>query len=148
MGFRASVLVLSIGVAAYGGQPLPERPLLRPARGLRGAVAAGGWPATEAGMRLFHAGGNAVDAGLAATLAAAVTEFSHFGFGGEAPILIRDRAGQVVAIAGLGPMPREASAALFRRAGVPVSGLLPALVPGMVEGVLVALREYGTKRFA
>src|SRR5260370_16100892 len=31
---------------------------------------------------------------------------------------------------------------------VPVAGLMPALVPGMVDAELVALREYGTKSFA
>jgi gamma-glutamyltranspeptidase/glutathione hydrolase len=31
---------------------------------------------------------------------------------------------------------------------VPVAGILPALVPGMVESALVTLREYGTKSFA
>ena len=31
---------------------------------------------------------------------------------------------------------------------VPVAGILPALVPGMVEAALVTLREYGTKSFA
>ena len=31
---------------------------------------------------------------------------------------------------------------------VPVAGILPALVPGMVDAALVALREYGTKSFA
>ena len=30
---------------------------------------------------------------------------------------------------------------------VPVAGLMPALVPGMVDAGLVALREYGTKSF-
>ncbi len=38
--------------------------------------------------------------------AASVTEFSHFGFGGEAPILIRTEAGKVWAIAGVGTMPK------------------------------------------
>src|SRR5207247_9067641 len=31
---------------------------------------------------------------------------------------------------------------------VPVAGILPALVPGMVDAELVALREYGTKSFS
>jgi gamma-glutamyltranspeptidase/glutathione hydrolase len=31
---------------------------------------------------------------------------------------------------------------------VPVAGLMPALVPGMVDAVLVALREYGSKTFS
>ncbi len=116
-------------------------------------------------MRIYYQGGNAVDAGVAAMFTAAVTEFSHFGFGGEAPILIRTADGKVHAIAGVGTMPKLASAELFRtrplklgdilevpdktglRGMVPVAGLMPALVPGMVDAALVALREYGTKSF-
>ena len=123
--------------------------------------------ATEAGMRMYFHGGNAVDAGVATMLAASVVEFSHFGFGGEAPILVRTKDGKVHAIAGVGTMPKLATAQFFRNhkltdeaddrrlreAGgmkdwVPVAGILPALVPGMVEAALVTLREYGTKSFA
>jgi gamma-glutamyltranspeptidase/glutathione hydrolase len=146
-------------------QPSRERPLMLPARGTRGAVAGGTTFATNAGMRLLVAGGNAVDAGVAATLAATVTEYSHVGFGGEAPILIRTREGKVVSIAGIGPMPKQATASFFRsrrlQAGeiqsveangikgmIPVAGLMPAVVPGMVDAVLLSLRDYGTKSFA
>ena len=142
-----------------------ERPVRHAARGTRGGVAAGSEFATEAGMRLFHAAGNAVDAGVATMFAAAVTEYSHFGFGGEAPILIRTKEGKVIAIAGVGTMPKMATADLFRTRPlkpfevmqrdpggltgmVPVTGIMCALVPGMVDAALVALREYGTKSFA
>lgn len=158
-------LVFAFGPAILLGQrKAPERAARFPARGMNGAVAAGSDYAADAGMRLYYGGGNAVDAGAAATLAASVTEFSHFGFGGEAPILIRTRTGKVVSIAGVGTMPKAASAELFRsrrlqvgevlnlepggvKGFVPVAGLMPALVPGMVDAVLVALREYGSRPF-
>src|SRR5581483_9865923 len=87
-----------------------------------------------------------------------------FGMGGEAPILIRTKAGKVYSIAGVGTMPKSATAEMFRtrplkigeiletekgglKGIIPVAGLMPALVPGMVEAGLVALREYGTKSF-
>ncbi|MGH9645555.1 MAG: gamma-glutamyltransferase, partial [Bryobacteraceae bacterium] len=143
-----------------------DPPLRQPVRGTHGAVAAGSDWATSAGMRLYDQGGTAVDAGIAAMFAASVTELSHFGMGGEAPILIRTKAGKVHAIAGVGPMPKLASADLFRKRAVqlgditfrlgpgdhlrgiiPDAGLMPALVPGMVESGLVALREFGTKSF-
>ncbi len=66
--------------------------LLGAARGLRGAVAAGSGFATEAGMRMFHAGGNAVDAGVAAMLAAAVAGLRP----ALAPAIIRALPNQVL----------------------------------------------------
>ncbi len=135
-------------------------------RGVHGAVAAGSEYATEAGMRMYYRGGNAVDVGVAAMFAASVTELSHFGLGGEAPILIRTKDGKVHAIAGVGTMPKLATADFFRnhklapgeaemmerepgglKGIIPVAGILPALVPGMVDAGLVALRDYGTKSF-
>jgi len=140
----------------------PER-MLRPiVRGKRAVVAAGSPYATEAGLRLLHQGGNAIDAGVAATFAAAVTEYSHFGFGGEAPTLIRAN-GRVYAIDGVGPAPKLATADFYRKrqpdasdqrvaAGaspgrIPSTGILSAIVPGMVDGMITALAEFGTKRF-
>jgi len=165
MGPRLAWLLIAVALTTPAQRRETERAVVRPARGTRGAVAGGAGFATEAGMRLFHQGGNAVDAGVAATLAAAVTEYSHFGFGGEAPILIRTSQGKVVSIAGVGTMPKMASADFFRnrrlQAGevlamepggikgfIPVAGLMPVLVPGMVDSVLVALKEFGTKSAA
>src|SRR5271168_4096924 len=144
-----------------------ERPVRQAVRGVHGAIAAGSEYAAEAGMRIYFHGGNAVDAGVATMFAASVTEFSHFGLGGEAPILIRDKAGKVHAIAGVGTMPKLATAEMFRtrkiqpgetevrgqngetglKGIIPVAGLMPALVPSMIDAGLLALREYGTKSF-
>lgn len=152
-------------VPTVWAQRKPADRLVRlPVRGVHGAVTGGTDFATDAGMRMYYAGGNAVDAGVSAMFAASVCEFSHFGFGGEAPILIRTKTGKVVSIAGVGTMPRSASADLFRQRRlqpgevlnleanglknfVPVAGLMPALVPGMVDAGLLALRDYGTKPF-
>src|SRR6204780_3735753 len=134
-------------------------------RGTHGAIAAGSEWATEAGMRTYYKGGNAVDVGVATMFAASVTELSHFGLGGEAPILIRTKDGKVHAIAGVGTMPKLAKAELFRtrrlmpfeilemdpgglKGIIPVAGLMPALVPGMMDAGLLALREFGTKSFS
>ena len=165
---RSAIIVFSgLLVTACIGQTQRREPSVRQAvRGANGAVAAGSDYATEAGMRMFALGGNAVDVGVATMYAAAVTELSHFGMGGEAPILIRTKDGKVYSIAGIGTMPKLATADFFRKralkigettfeddgkglAGVmPNAGLMPALVPGMVDAGLVALREFGTKSFA
>src|SRR5881394_1424865 len=166
MKLRSWVLLAGFAAAIWGqGQKRPEPSVRLPARGTRGAVAGGTDYATEAGMRMFTHGGNAVDAGVATMLAASVVEFSHFGLGGEAPILVRTKDGKVHAIAGVGTMPKLATAQFFRdhkvtedemteppenrglKNWVPVAGILPALVPGVAEAALVTLREYGTKSF-
>ena len=166
MKARLPVLLVSFALIVFAQRFREfERPARFAARGTHGAVAGGSDYAVEAGMRIFFHGGNAVDAGVATTFAATVSEFSHIGFGGEAPILIRTRDGKVHAIAGVGTMPKLATAEFFRnrrlqpgeimsapeKSGlhgmVPVAGLMPALVPGMVDAELVALREYGTKSF-
>ena len=108
-----SIALLIAGLCAAQSRQC-EHPVRQAVRGTHGAVAAGSEYATEAGMRMFYKGGNAVDVGVAAMFAASVTEFSHFGMGGEAPILIRTKAGKVYSIAGVGPMPKSATAEMFR----------------------------------
>jgi gamma-glutamyltranspeptidase / glutathione hydrolase len=101
----------------------------------------------------------------ASIFAAATTEYSHVGWGGEAPILIRTKDGKVHAIAGVGTMPKLATADFYRKRPlqvgeileppektglkgmVPVAGIMAALVPSLPEASLVALRDYGTKSF-
>jgi gamma-glutamyltranspeptidase / glutathione hydrolase len=165
MKLRLAILLSLVVMAAWGQRQPPNRPVKLASRGTHGAVAAGSEYATEAGMRMYYSGGNAVDAGIATMLAAAVTEFHHFGMGGEAPILVRTKEGKVYAVAGVGTMPKLATADFFRnrknlpeeivdaptdkgmRDWVPVAGILCALVPGVMEGALVTLREFGTKPF-
>jgi gamma-glutamyltranspeptidase/glutathione hydrolase len=166
MRLRVALVWAALAAVAFGqARQQPQRPVRQASRGTRGAVAAGSEYATEAGMRIYVQGGTAIDAGVATMLAASVVEFSHFGFGGEAPILVRTKDGKVHAIAGVGTMPKMATAQFFRdhkvgeeemtdppepgglKNWVPVAGILPALVPGVAEGALVTLKEFGTKHF-
>jgi gamma-glutamyltranspeptidase/glutathione hydrolase len=165
--FGMSVVAGVLAVSATAQKPQAQDRLVRfSARGTHYAVAAGSDYATAAGARMMETGGNAVDAGVASIFAAATTEYSHVGWGGEAPILIRTKDGKVHSIAGVGTMPKLASAEFFRnrplqigevleppaknglKGFVPVAGLMCALVPGLPDASLVALREYGTKSFA
>ena len=98
----STVLGLSVFSAVSAQQKTAERPAQFSARGTHGAIAAGSGYATDAAMRLYYMGGNAVYAGVASIFAAATTEYSHVGWGGEAPILIRTKDGKVHAIAGVG----------------------------------------------
>src|SRR5260370_42573562 len=107
-------LTLTTLCAAQAPKAFFERPVRQAVRGVHGAIAAGSEYATEAGMRMYYRGGNAVDVGVATMFAASASELSHFGMGGEAPILIRTKDGKVHAIAGVGPMPKLATAEMFR----------------------------------
>ena len=165
MKYKPAVLFFGLVAICAAQRKDFEQPAMRPARGTKGAVACGSEYAAEAGMRIYFHGGNAVDAGVATMFAASVSEFSHFGMGGEAPILIRTKAGKIFAIAGVGTMPKMATAEFFRdrrpkpgeiltmepgglKGIIPVAGIMPALVPSMVDAGLVALRDFGSKSFS
>lgn len=136
-------------------------------RGKRGVVAGGHPLSVEAGLRILQRGGNAVDAGVATTLAASVIEFSHFSFGGEVPILIKLKGQNVAVIEGMGQAPAKATREFFvnrmkdegsgqttmpnlsRRGGlIPSTGPLSATVPAILDACVTALDKFGTKSLA
>ena len=64
----ASVAVLALLQMGASVEQVPPGKVFRPiVRGLHGAVAAGNPLTVEAGLRVLRSGGNAVDAGVAAT---------------------------------------------------------------------------------
>jgi|SRR6201991_212057 len=160
---RRAIVFLMIAVAFSVIQPIQTsradtfRPVVR---GKRGVVAGGQPLSVEAGLRLLQNGGNAVDAGVATTLAASVIEFSHFSFGGEVPILIKLKGQKVVVIEGMGQAPMKATREFFvnrasadtsglRRGGlIPATGPLSATVPAVLDACVTALDQYGTKTLA
>ena len=79
------------------------RPLVA---GPRHAVSAGHYLASAAGLAVLEAGGNAIDAGVAAGLALGVVQPDIVNIGGVAPILVRRADGRIESIAGLGHWPR------------------------------------------
>jgi gamma-glutamyltranspeptidase/glutathione hydrolase len=123
------------------------RPLRPEVRATRGVVAAGRTFTAEAGARIMSSGGNAIDGGVAAIFAAAVVEISHFGLGGESPIIIysaRDK--RVIVINGQGSAPKAASPSLFAgKNAIPGNGPLGATVPAVVDAAALALEQFGTK---
>src|SRR5262249_21568555 len=152
--FAIAILIVPLDAQQLAQEPTrvaaPHTDTLRPEiLGTRGIVAAGRHYSVSAGVRILQQGGNAIDAGVATVLAAAVCEISHFGFGGEAPTMIYDaKTREVVVINGQGPAPREATPALFAAAGRPPSnGPLGATIPAMMDAMAVALETKGTMRF-
>ena len=132
--------------------PLPAQQTQKPP--LHGShwMAITGKPlAATAGARMFHQGGNAVDA-AAAMLAATATMWDVLSWGGETQALIYDpNTRRVVGINALGVAPTGATAEYFRSRGMahpPEYGPLAATTPGTPGGLMVMLAEYGTLSLA
>ena len=152
---RLLVFVFALSIlASSSAQTLTYRPTVR---GTRGIVAGGHPLVAEAGLRMMHKGGNAVDAGVAATLAASVIEFSHFAFGGEVPVIIKmANKPQPITINGQGQAPQLATIEFFEKqrkdsskpAVIPSTGPTAATVPGVLAAMVVALQDYGTMKLA
>src|SRR5689334_9961050 len=135
------------------------RTMFPPVRGLHEMVGAANNLEVAAGMRILAQGGNAVDAGVATVLAAAVTEQSRVGLGGEIPILIKMKDKPVIAISGVGVAGSKATVEFFEQrqperweqpgkiAPIPAIGPRAAITPGLVDGLLLALEKYGTLSF-
>ena len=147
------VAIATLGAQQRGQEPTPVAILhadtMRPEiLGTHGIVAAGRHYSVAAGVRILQQGGNAVDAGVAAVLAASVCEISHFGFGGEAPTMIYDaKAKEIIVINGQGPAPKAATPAMFAAKGfVPGNGPLGATIPAMLDAMAIALEAKGTMR--
>ena len=121
-----------------------------PIHATRHMVSAGHHLATQAGYEVLEAGGNAVDAGVAAGVALGVVHSDMVQFAGVAPIMIyladEDR---VVTISGLGGWPRAASLDRFAAefGGHVPTGLLRTVVPAAPDAWILALRRYGTMGF-
>ncbi|TPG44274.1 gamma-glutamyltransferase family protein [Roseomonas nepalensis] len=123
------------------------RPLVS---GPRHAISAGHYLASGAGLAILEAGGNAIDAGVAAGLVLGVVQPDIVNFGGVAPILIRRHDGRVESIAGLGHWPMSIPADLFMREhGEKMPrGVLRSVVPAAPDAWITALRRHGTMSFA
>ena len=104
-----------------------------------------------AGARLFHQGGNAVDAACA-MLAATCTMWDVLSWGGETQALIYNpHTGKVIGINALGVAPTGATPEFFKEKGYnypPQFGPLAAVTPGTPGGLMVMLAEYGSKSLA
>ena len=104
--------------------------------------------AAQAGAAVLEAGGNAVDAAVAANLVMAVVRPHMCGLGGDLFALIYMSAGQKIeALDASGRAPYAAGLEFYRAKGytaVPETGILTATVPGAVAGWQAALEKHGT----
>jgi gamma-glutamyltranspeptidase / glutathione hydrolase len=103
--------------------------------------------ATQAGVRLLEAGGNAIDAGVAAGIALNVLERDLTDFGGVAPIMIfRPGMSEPETLDGLGHWPYGLDLAGHRaRYGDDLPPGIPrSITPGAPDAWLTALARHGS----
>lgn len=134
----------------------PQAPVHEPtatvqAIGTRWGIAAGHALASEAGARVLAAGGNAIDAGVAAGLCLGVVHPDMVSVAGVAPILVHvARTGETWEVSGVGPYPRASSPEYFatRHGGEIPHGLARSVVPAAPAAWAEALARWGTMSFA
>jgi gamma-glutamyltranspeptidase / glutathione hydrolase len=126
---------------------MPLQPMIT---GARHMISAGHYLAAEAGDAILKAGGNVVDAGVAAGIALGVVHSDQVQFTGVAPMVIHlaERA-ETVTIAGLGGWPRAARIETFveQHGGAIPYGVLRTVVPAAPDAWILALERYGTMSF-
>src|SRR5262245_49441415 len=126
---------------------MPLQPMVTAARYM---ISSGHYLATQAGYDVLEAGGNAIDAAVAAGIALGVVHSDQVQFSGVAPMIIHlaDRD-EVVTISGVGWWPRAARLETFVRdhGGTIPLGLLRTVVPAAPDAWILALERYGTLGF-
>ena len=110
-----------------------------------GMVASAHALASQAGLEMLKAGGNAVDAAVAAAFAIGVVEPNASGLGGEG-MMVLYLAGTKTATAI--DYRSAAPSAIDYPSGVPAEGPASVAVPGTVAGLTMALQKYGTMKLA
>jgi gamma-glutamyltranspeptidase/glutathione hydrolase len=147
----ALLLLLLAATPPFTSTPSTQTPTWRPAiLADRGMVASGHPLASEAGLRILRAGGNAVDAAIAAWAVQGVTEPEMTGLGGDMFALIYiAKTGEVKFINGTGPAAAAATVDFYKsKGGLPSEGPLSVIVPGALGGAELAVQKYGTRPLA
>ena len=108
--------------------------------------------AVQAGAAVLEAGGNAVDAAVAANLVMAVVRPHMCGLGGDLFALVyMAKEGKLKALNATGRSPHAATLDWYRQKGhktMPTHGILTATVPGAVDGWQEMLDQCGTWKLA
>jgi gamma-glutamyltranspeptidase/glutathione hydrolase len=150
---RRLSLVVAVGllIALSGVRPEAQTSTWRPVvLSDTGMVASGHALASEAGIRILKAGGNAVDAAIAAWAVQGLAEPEMTGLGGDMFMLIYlAKTGEVKFINGTGVAPMAATVGFYKsKGGLPSDGVLSVSVPGAVAGAELAAKTYGSKPLA
>ena len=129
---------------------MASQPLRPNISGTRHVIVAGHYLASQAGLQVLEAGGNAVDAGVAAGIALSVVESEMVSFAGVAPIILyMAETQEIVTISGLGGWPQAASCEYFHQhhGGAIPKGIARTVVPGAPDAWITALERFGAMGF-
>jgi gamma-glutamyltranspeptidase len=140
-----------------------DRRRISPVLAREGIIAAQHPLVSSTGLRVLAAGGNAVDAAVAAALVGTVVMPARCGIGGDlfaivaSPDASAGSPGERLAFHGSGIAPRGASLEFMREHGedapdgrrvMAQRGPLSPSVPGFVDGCFALLEQFGTRPFA
>jgi len=134
------LIALSLALPAFGLEPVAAR---------HGMVVSAEPLATDVGVEILKAGGNAVDAAVAVGFALAVTFPQAGNLGGGGFMLIRMASGESVVVDYREEAPGKASRNMYVDArgevipGASTTGARAAGVPGTVAGLALAEQKYG-----
>ena len=118
--------------------------------GTRHVISAGHYLAAHAGFQVLEAGGNAIDAGVAAGLAIGVLQTDKVNIGGVAPqIIYTAKNRKVHCIDGLGVWPQAVTPDYFmkKHGGKIPPGVERCVVPAAPDAWITALANFGTMNF-
>ena len=121
------------------------------AHGVNGMCASSSPAASLAALDILRAGGNAVDAAIAASAVILITEPHMTGIGGDCFALIGKADGSVTGINASGRAAAAADEDWLRSMGwseVPADSVHSVTVPGAIDGWDRLLKDHGTMEFA
>lgn len=143
----ALMVIATSGIAAADVRPIPTAG--RSAVAARNGMVAASQPlASQAGLRILQAGGNAVDASIATAATLALVAPMMTGPGGDMFALVyMAETGQLAGLNGSGFSPAAANIDFFRDRQldqIPAKGAFSVTVPGAVDGWITLLERFGT----
>lgn len=150
VAFVCLALFSAVATSIHAADPVPRTRSVVMAR--EGAVATSQPLAVMAGLDVLRAGGNAIDAAIAANAMIGLTEPMSCGIGGDLFVIYWDAKTQkLYGLNASGPSPYTLNCDVFKRlnlAQVPEKGPLSWSVPGCVGGWDALHRRFGTKPMA
>ncbi len=125
-----------------------HQPTRSAARAMNAMVSTSQPSSTLAGIEMLKAGGNALDAAVAACAVQCVTEPGSTGIGGDCFCLYKPANGPLVALNGSGRAPAASDAGWFAGQGIAnlaTTSPHTVTIPGAVDAWETLLRDHGTK---